>query len=420
MVVAPNGDLIMAGNLNGESADISGSSIKAGLFVSKSSSAGKHVWTKAVTKRFVDSLNVGSIAVSASGDIAVTGSFSQPELDFGGGALLKQLGTQANMFVVVFDSAGRHRWSRRFGQQSIHYSSVEMKGVTVDGKGNVTVYGRFSGWLEIWGKKLQSKSYDWAWFSAHFDASGKTQWARVLADMSSYATTPSFEKIAVDTHGNPLLIGNFTGLLEKLGTTPLKAAGGNDIVLVKLSKTDGSLLWSKSFGSVDDDYGYALQVAANGDILLGGSFSGRLDLGGGVLLSVGRQDMLAVRLTADGKHLWSKRWGGTSDDRINDLWVDAAGGLIIAGDISGRVDLGGGALLSAGGHDAVVAQFDASGQHLWSRNFGGSGNDSATHVGIRGKELTLMGAFFKTADFRHRELTSAGDRDLFQIRLTTK
>jgi hypothetical protein len=50
--------------------------------------------------------------------------------------------------------------------------------------------------------------------------------------------------------------------------------------------------------------------------------------------------------------------------------VDAAGNIVVIGDVSGSVDFGGGTLTSAGtGSDVFVASFDGGGTLRWAKIF---------------------------------------------------
>jgi hypothetical protein len=71
---------------------------------------------------------------------------------------------------------------------------------------------------------------------------------------------------------------------------------------------------------------------------------------------------------------------------------DAAGNRYVAETFTGSIDLGGGPLVSAGGSDVYVAKYAASGAHLWSRRFGGTSDDYATTpvVNAAGEIATLV------------------------------
>jgi hypothetical protein len=68
---------------------------------------------------------------------------------------------------------------------------------------------------------------------------------------------------------------------------------------------------------------------------------------------------------------------------------DAVGRVAIAGQAgsgAGAIDLGGGPLAPVGSYDMVLAELDASGNHLWSRRFGGIGSTFAAFYDWTAKE----------------------------------
>lgn len=73
-----------------------------------------------------------------------------------------------------------------------------------------------------------------------------------------------------------------------------------------------------------------------------------------------------------GTHLWSRRYGDPSTQQNAALAVDNAGNILVGGSFYGTVDLGlgGGALVSAGGADVFLAKLDPNGEHVWSKRFG--------------------------------------------------
>jgi len=70
------------------------------------------------------------------------------------------------------------------------------------------------------------------------------------------------------------------------------------------------------------------------------------------------------------------------------------GGLAVVGVFQGTIDFGAGAMTSAGGNDAFVARFDAGGSCLWSRRYGGSGNDSADDVAFDVSDDAVVAGYY--------------------------
>jgi len=98
---------------------------------------------------------------------------------------------------------------------------------------------------------------------------------------------------------------------------------------------------------------------------------------------------------------WTHSFGSSGDDAVNSVNIDTHGNVLVAGKFSDNVDFNPGApneLHASGGKtDAFVSKFDANGQLLWTRTFGGSENDLATAVTTDGSDnVYVVGIFSKT------------------------
>lgn len=98
------------------------------------------------------------------------------------------------------------------------------------------------------------------------------------------------------------------------------------------------------------------------------------------------QDPACMNSCADedncgGETEWGLSFGGPAEgesyDRIIDVVVDAQGNIYVVGSFEGEIDLGGGALSSAGGSDLFIASFAPNRIHRWSRRYGAAGSDTA-------------------------------------------
>jgi len=118
----------------------------------------------------------------------------------------------------------------------------------------------------------------------------------------------------------------------------------------------------------------------------------------------------------DPKHIWSKRFGGSGDDFGRSVSVDSLGNVYITGYFSSStIDFGGGALTNAGGDDIFLAKFDSNGNHLWSKRFGGSSSDYGSSVSVDSSGNVYITGYFNssTIDFGGGVLTNAGGSDIF-------
>ena len=102
-----------------------------------------------------------------------------------------------------------------------------------------------------------------------------------------------------------------------LTVTDNAGARGTDQAYVDVRPTGGGagqMDWVKRFGGTGGDLGYRVAVAGNGDIVLAGSFQNSITFGGTQLNSAGSDDVFLARFTANGTHIWSKRFGGAGTD----------------------------------------------------------------------------------------------------------
>jgi chitodextrinase len=222
--------------------------------------------------------------------------------------------------------------------------------------------------------------------------------------------------VAVDGSGNAVVTGEFTGTVG-FGGGSLTSAGDVDIFVVKYSSA-GVYAWSKRFGGTGTDRGYGVAVDSTGNVLVTGYFSGTVDFGGGPLTSAGNADIFVAKFTSAGAHVWSKRFGSTGHDFGYGIAVDRNSDLVVTGFFGWfggpTVDFGGGALTSAGDTDVFLVKLSATGTHLWSKRMGGTGGDRGLGIAIdQSGNVAVTGTFTATASFGGASLTSRGLRDIF-------
>lgn len=220
--------------------------------------------------------------------------------------------------------------------------------------------------------------------------------------------------VAVDSAGNALVTGFFKGSLGFPGGT-LTSAGGADVFLVKLDSA-GTYVWGKAFGDQGDQYGASVAVDSSGNVLVTGRFSGAIDLGGGALVSAGGTDVFLAKLSTDGAYIWSKVFGGSGDQWGASVKSDVAGNVVLAGYLSGTgsIDFGGGSIEAINGSNGFTAKLDAIGTHLWSKGFGVQSGALAYDLAVDGAGNAIVtGQFTVTLDLDSGPVTSAGGSDVF-------
>ena len=134
------------------------------------------------------------------------------------------------------------------------------------------------------------------------------------------------------------------------------------------------LLWSRGIGKDPDVYGGAITVDAAGNSYISGSFQGTGTFGTTTLISNGGLDIYLAKYDPSGNVVWVRQIGGTGDDQGYGIARDAQGRIYLAGYFVGTVSFGGISLNAVGQRDMFVAQFDTDGNILWAKRAGGAGS----------------------------------------------
>jgi hypothetical protein len=83
-------------------------------------------------------------------------------------------------------------------------------------------------------------------------------------------------------------------------------------------------------------------VDREGNQVLAGSFAGRVRIGSGELVSAGGTDIFVAKANKAGAPVFPpQRFGGTGDDAATGIAVDDDGSIVLAGTIQGEADFGG-------------------------------------------------------------------------------
>lgn len=124
-----------------------------------------------------------------------------------------------------------------------------------------------------------------------------------------------------------------------------------------------------------------------------------------------------AKLDVNGKHVWSRRFGYPGGGATGvGLDLDTKNNVFVTGRFTGQIDFGGGLLTSAGKRDVFVAKLSSKGTHLWSRRFGDKEDQYATGTAFAGG-LFITGYFSGSVDFGLGSLVSAGGTDVFVAKL---
>jgi hypothetical protein len=143
-----------------------------------------------------------------------------------------------------------------------------------------------------------------------------------------------------------------------IGYTDSFIADAPRIYIIRLD-SDGDTLWTDTYGS-SDVQGFGISAATDGNFIIAG-FS----------QAAGGGDVLCVKINDDGGVLWQNTYGGSASDIAFAVDATPDGGAIVTGWT---------VIDSLSGKDVYVIRIDGAGDTLWTRVYGGPGDDFGTAV----------------------------------------
>lgn len=119
----------------------------------------------------------------------------------------------------------------------------------------------------------------------------------------------------------------------------------------------GNLEWMQTYGGSDIDFGQSIDKTPDGGYIICG-FTASFGAGG--------YDIYLVKTDSAGNQQWQKTFGGTGTEYGYCVKTLPDSGFILCGSTTS---------FGAGGTDAMLIKTDASGNAVWTKYFGATGND---------------------------------------------
>ncbi len=302
----------------------------------------------------------------------------------------------AVLILLKLNSNGQaiYDWALKFGGTPMGTSADEGRTVKTDNTGNVYVAGSFFGTADFDpgpGTQTITSAGSGDGYIAKYDASGNF--------LAVYTFTNNLDckiySIDIDNAGNIVATGNFQGTVDfdpTAGFYGLSSPSGYDFFVFKLN-SNGTFAWAVKIGASGvSDYGYSIDADFNNDILVTGSFLGNTDFNPGAgtnnLVSTTGGDVFVLKLTSAGVFAWAFNIGnGTNSiDCGNAIHSDAVGNVYVGGYFQGICDfdpsVSNFTLSTTGIQNGFVAQYNASGNFIWAKQFDGTGKSDVADFNL--------------------------------------
>ena len=261
-----------------------------------------------------------SMSLTSDGGCILAGATSS----FGAG--------QNDAYVIKLDGCGLLEWSKTYGSADDEYGTTISQ--TFDGGyilGSFSTYGP-NGTISHWIQKL--------------DALGNVTWSR------SYGGAPfHYVREVLQTPDGGYVFCGVSGT----------GAGANDIAVVKLDAA-GNVQWQRAYGGNSNDFGHNIAlVPTGGFIAYGYKRNYNPDY-----------SLYAIRLDANGNPVWAREFNmpGSNENAATVTVLDNDQGFLFAGSYT----TGGTAT------NGIVIKTDTSGNLLWAKGYGGTGDEVMRQV----------------------------------------
>ena len=430
------------------------SSGQAHVFVREYDADGQEVWTRQIGTSELDVR--GDVAVDRTGNVYMAGhtlGALPGQTHLGGG----------DVFVRKYDPDGQEVWTRQFGT-----SEVDVLGdVAVDGSGNLYVAGHTRGALpgqtslgesdifvrkydadgqEVWTRQFGT-STSGAPSSMHTIGQGPLSWTKTAPFASTWTRAPATSRSGGWRPSSRAVRGEyresrvFTDVSESSVVGPFDSAngvaidgagnvyvtgqtegaltgqthlGGGD-VFVRKYDADGEEVWTRQFGTPKFDSANDIAVDGAGNVYVAGHTAGALPGQTSLELSdiFPPSDIFVRKYDTDGQEVWTRQFGTFTSDHASGVAMDGAGNVYVVGGTHGALP----DQASLGESDVFVRQYDADGQEVWTRQFGTSSIDVASGVAMDGAGNVYVAGHTQGA--LPGQTSLGGGDDVFLIKLSS-
>lgn len=345
MISTGNGGFLVTGYSSSRDGDFAGLN-KGGfdLFVMKFNALGQMEWNRT----FGGSGNEYALSVSETSDggYVLTGYTNSVDGDF-----LREKSGQLDLFLMKLTEAGFVEWAEAYYGNSLDYSSsiTETRdgGFAITGGTNSSdgIFESFSGASVGFLLKVNNK--------------GQKEWIEKIGGTGGYDTGSAISKV----NSGYVLTGSTQSFNSE---NPQMNQYG---VFVSKYNTDFEYDWTRVYGDLTPENFNITQISENGEGYL---------FTGWTLNGSGSRDAVISSIDFFGERNWVRTFGGSSWDR-GFAFTQAENGDIILTGLYGSAD-GDFSGLNRGGQDIFVKKLNVSGDRIWMKTFGGTGNESGQAI----------------------------------------
>lgn len=235
-------------------------------------------------------------------------------------------------------------------------------------------------------------------------------WAEYMEASNNNA--PELVAMTIDSVGNSYYTGN-TKYVNHFDYDPTSGTNSishdyHDVFVIKMA-SDGSFLWAKTFGSIDENVASDIAVDDSGNVHILGKFEGTTDFNPGLgvdnYTSTVGADQFILKLDGLGNYIWTSIFESNFTSSSARLTVDSEFNVLITGTLASIVDFDPSTsiyTLAPPIGDPVeqfITKLDNNGNFLWAKSIPGAARPQKGITTDALDNIYITGAFNDTADF---------------------
>ncbi len=229
-----------------------------------------------------------------------------------------------DLWLLKLNAQGDTLWTRTYGgaQNDIGIKIIETSDHGYIILGETESFG--TGNVDIWLLKTNSL--------------GDTTWARTYGGVGWEGAS----SVQQTTDGGYIIVGS----------TASFGAGSADVYIVK-TDVDGVTEWTRTYGGVNWDGAFSVDVAADGGYIVAGQTASS---------GAGSTDAWLLRTDTTGDTVWTRTYGGNDEDEFRSIAETSSDRIVLTGQTKSS---------GAGDFDVWLTEVDLGGNVLWTRTYGG-------------------------------------------------
>ncbi len=290
---------------------LSPSVVGAGLVAGKLNPDGSTAWAKSFGTIPSATTYGRAIALDPANNPVIAGTYQDGSTSIGAYTLPAPITSgQGILFAKLDGGNGDVTWAQGYVGAG---TFIAASGLVVAATGNIYASGTLSGGSVTIGNTISSVGDQDLWL-AQLSSAGVPAWSKGYGGAGTSVIVPSANLAADSGENIYLTGSFSGGSLDVGGTTLTQTTGSNSDMLAIKATAGGNTVWAQNWGMAGaDSQGIGIGRDAADNIYVAGVFNGAsLSLGGITLTLVGSSDLALARLSgSNGTAVWARSYGGT-------------------------------------------------------------------------------------------------------------